>query len=117
MFSFVVADVVIQECEGVLERKIKAGFGGARRLREEFDFLLKRLHAESVPHVSEQEFLRTRPLIRHVNDIPVLAAAIKSKPDWLVTNNTSHFDQRVAAKTGLQIVTPQEFLRSCGKLF
>jgi predicted nucleic acid-binding protein len=67
--------------------------------------------------VPDEEFLRARQLIRHVNDVPFLAAAIMAKPDWLLTDNAAHFEARVSQRTGLQIATPAEFLASCGRLF
>jgi predicted nucleic acid-binding protein len=50
-------------------------------------------------------------IIHHVHDIPVLAAAIKAKPDWLLTRNRHHFSDDIAMRTGLRIATPAEFLR------
>jgi hypothetical protein len=117
VFRFVLAEIVIEETERALAKKLGRDFGGELRLKEEFRFLLARLDIERVPHVSTQAVQRTRPLIRHMNDAPVLAAAILAKPDWLLTDNTSHFNQVVSRKTGLQISTPQEFLLQCGKLF
>ena len=117
LFTFVLADIVLEESERALARKLHEVFGGPQRLREEFRFLIQRLNVERIPHVSDQEFMRSRPLIRHVNDVPVLAAAINARPDWLVTDNTAHFDEKVSRKTGLRIATPREFLSSCGKLF
>lgn len=56
------------------------------------------------------EMLQAR-IIHHVHDIPVLAAAIRAKPDWLLTHNRNHFSDDVAARTGLRIATPDAFLR------
>jgi predicted nucleic acid-binding protein len=117
LFTFVLADIVLEESERALARKLHEAFGAPQRLREEFRFLIQRLNVERIPHVSDQEFLKSRSLIRHVNDVPVLAAAINARPDWLVTDNTAHFDEKVSRKTGLRIATPKEFLSSCGKLF
>lgn len=55
--------------------------------------------------------MRQASFIHHVHDIPVLAAAIKAKPDWLLTRNRNHFNDDVAARTGLRIATPDHFLR------
>jgi hypothetical protein len=43
MFTFVLAAIVIEETERALVDKLGKSFGGGRRLREEFHFLLKRL--------------------------------------------------------------------------
>ena len=54
----------------------------------------------------------TKEIIRHVNDAPILAAAINAAPDRLVTLNTQHFidDLEVAKKSGLVIQTPGQFM-------
>jgi hypothetical protein len=103
--------------ERALAKKPGRDFGSGWRLKEEFLFLLGRLDIERVPHSFAEEVQRARPLIRHINDVPILAAAIKAKTDWLLTDNDTHFDQVVSTKTGLQIATPREFLLLCGKLF
>lgn len=117
VFRFVLAEIVIEETERALAKKLGRDFGGDRRLKEEFRFLLNRLDIERVPHVSVQEVQRARSLIRHVNDVPILAAAIQAKPDWLLTDNTSHFNREVSRRTSIRIATPQQFLLLCGKLF
>jgi hypothetical protein len=43
--------------------------------------------------------------------VPVLAAAIKAKPDWVPSLNRKHFSDDIAQRTGLRIATPEEFLR------
>lgn len=117
LFTFVIADIVIEETERALVRKAAAAFGGRRRLSEEFRYLIKRLRAERVPHARDDAFLTAQKLIRHINDVPVLAAAIQAQPDWVLTENTAHFDERVSERTGLRIATAEDFLISCGKLF
>lgn len=117
VFRFVLAEMVIEGTERALGKKLRREFGSGLRLKEEFHFLLRRLDIERPPHSSAEEVYQARPLIRHINDVPVLAAAIKAKPDWLLTDNTTHFNQAVSRKTGLQIATPHEFLLLCGKLF
>ena len=50
-------------------------------------------------------------IIRHVHDVPVLAAAIKAKPDWLLSLNRKHFSDEIAGRLGLQIATPAQFFK------
>ncbi|MGO9093980.1 MAG: hypothetical protein ACLQGV_02045 [Bryobacteraceae bacterium] len=103
--------------ERVLAGKLGSAYGGRERLRADFGLLLKRLRVERIPHVSQEEFRQARALIRHANDAPVLAAALKAAPDWVLTDNTAHFTAEVSARTGLRIATPEEFLRQAGQLF
>jgi hypothetical protein len=117
LFTFVLAEIVIEETERALVAKVSGEYGGARRLTDDCKFLLRRLRVERVPHVSPQQFRAARAWIRHLNDAPVLAAVVEAAPDWLLTNNTSHFDGEVSRKTGLRIATPADFLTQAGRIF
>ena len=117
LFAFVLAAIVIEETERVLISRLADRYGGGRRLKEDFDLLLARLHIERVSHASRQQVKEAQKWIRHRNDAPVLAAAVLAKPDWLVTDNTHHFSSSVALRTGLRIVTPVELLEAAGRGF
>lgn len=80
------------------------------RLIDDYALALKLVAPERTKRITREEFESHRALIRHINDVPVLVTAIKAQPDWLVTANTEHFNADVAARTGLQIATPREFL-------
>ncbi len=86
-------------------------------LLKELDVLLLKLKTERIPHATDAEFLHAAGLIDHHNDVPVLAAAIKAKPDWLLTDNIRHFNASVAQSTGITIVTPTQFLKRAGTIF
>jgi len=81
-----------------------------------YDTLLRLLKPESVPLPTPEEIDRSRHLIRHQADVPVLVSALKAAPDWLLTTNTRHFTPQVAARTGLKIATPHTFLQSLSTL-
>ncbi len=116
LLNFVVAEVVVEETERAIAAKFGIGYGGRQRLLDDLQFLLQRLRVERIPHVSAIEFQDARKLIRHTNDVPVIAAATKAKPDWLLTINVSHFNTEVTKRTGLRIVTPAAFLDTAGRL-
>lgn len=44
-------------------------------------------------------------------DAPILAAAVESGADCLITGNTRHFTQHVAGQAGIAILTPAQYLR------
>lgn len=117
LFQFIFAEVVIEETERRIMRGLEEDYEGFSPLYNDFTTLLKRLKIERVPHVSDEQYLHARPLIRHRNDIHVLAAAIQAKPDWLITDNIAHFNYHVAKATGLIIVTPKQFLHHAGRIF
>ena len=64
---------------------------------------------EIMPKASEDEVMRNRHLIRHPSDVPVLLAALKAQPDWLVTKNRNHFTNEVAEACGIRIADPEEW--------
>lgn len=45
-------------------------------------------------------------------DAPILAAAIKTRADCLITGNTRHFTEQVAKAARVTIFTPSQFLSS-----
>ena len=64
------------------------------------------------PYNDAPEVKAARHLIRRQADVPVLVSAIKSRPDWLISNNRKHFTSAVARRTGLRIGNPEDFFRS-----
>jgi hypothetical protein len=77
---------------------------------------LRLCNPEPAPLPSLDDVLANRHLIRHAPDLPVLLSAMAVKPDWLLTNNTAHFTQSVAHRSGLRIATPSEFFRALASL-
>ena len=63
--------------------------------------------ADPAPHV----VTRVRPLI-NPTDALILAAAIESGADCLVTGNTRHFTAEVSEKAGIAILTPAAYMRT-----
>jgi hypothetical protein len=50
-------------------------------------------------------------LLRHVNDLPVLAEVLAARPDWFLSDNTAHFSPALALATGLHFESSIGFLR------
>jgi len=115
-FTFVLAEVVLDETERALAAKFGDDYGGAQLIKYDLALLLQRVKVERVSHISQQEFRAARAWIRHFNDVAVLGAAVKARPDWLLTNNTNHFDNDVSKRTGLRIATPAELLIQFGRI-
>jgi hypothetical protein len=70
----------------------------------------------TIPPPPEAQVARSRSLIRHEADVPVLLSAIRSRPDWLLTHNRDHVSPAVARRTRLRIATPAEFFRTLAPL-
>jgi predicted nucleic acid-binding protein len=112
-FRLVLSPYVEAEVERALLRRLARDAAEGSRLIDDYALALTLLAPERTGGITREEFEAHRPLIRHVHDVPVLATAIQARPDWFVTANTVHFTPEVAARTGLRIVTPHEFLAQC----
>lgn len=108
--QLVLAQHVIKEVEGAL-LEVMRGEEADELLADYFTFIDK-ARPIIVPLAATHEIEAASRIIRHLNDAPVLAAAINARPDWLLSNNTEHFTSTVAQRTGLRIATPYEFFRA-----
>lgn len=114
LFRLVLSPYVEEEVEWTLLKVLARGEAEGSRLIDDYGHALKLLRPERTPRITPEEFVAHRSLIRHGNNVPVLVTAVRARRAWLVTGNTEHFTEEVAARTGLQIVTPHRFLRLCG---
>ena len=112
-FRLVLSPYVEIEVERALLARLATNDEEGSRLIDDYALALNLLAPERTEKITQQEFDSHRGFIRHINDVPVLVTAIKSKPDWLITSNIEHFDEQVALRTGLRIATPSQFLKRC----
>ncbi len=109
----VLAEYVRREVEeNLLNRATSLTPAEANQVIDDYEKLLKLARPEIVTPPSAQEVARSRRLISHAADVPVLLSAIQARPDWLLTHNTKHFTPTVATRTGLRIATPAGFFRT-----
>jgi hypothetical protein len=75
---------------------------------------LKHVRVEPVAVPSEADLFQYAPailpVIQHVNDLPPVISAIRARPDWALSENSQHWNQRLATVTGLRIARPSEFI-------
>lgn len=110
--KLVLAEVVRDEVEqNILLHAERMPALDADALIEDYRRLVQLTHPEWVPYPSAELARANRSLIRHEADVPVLLSAMAAKPDWLLTNNSKHFTQEVAKRTGLRIAATVEFFR------
>jgi len=115
--QMVLAEVVREEVEdNLLVRAATFSSEEADWVIESYDKLIKLARPERVLLPTAEEVARSRRLIRHAADVPVLLSAIAARPDWLLTHNTEHFTPEVARKTGLRIATPHGFFQTLVQL-
>lgn len=93
----------------MLRYALKVPKDKADRLLKSWDEFVRRAKPEIIPPASQAEIVSQRHLIRHRNDVPVLLAALKAQPDWLLTTNRDRFTDEVAVKCGLRIADPEEW--------
>ena len=111
--QFVLAQHVITEVEGALTEVLEGDSAAeAEPLLDDYFTFIKKARPMIVPLATAQEITAVSRIIHHLNDAPVLAAAISARPDWLLSNNTEHFTPTVARRTGLRIATPYQFFRA-----
>ena len=109
----VLAEYVREEGEeNLLKRSGELAPADADQVIDDYGKLVKLARPEIIPAPLAREVARSRHLIRHAADVPVLLSAIQAQPDWLLTHNTQHFTPAVAKRTGLRIATPAEFFQA-----
>jgi predicted nucleic acid-binding protein len=106
-FFIYISDQVIEEVQRNIQTKFPL-------LRERFlSFLLTRPKIIKEPNL--EEIRKAYQLIRS-DDAPILAAAIKAKPDFLITWDIKHFLKReVILNVSFIICTPKEFIQKYWK--
>jgi len=116
--KLVLAEVVRDEVEeNLLLHAGRLASLDAEQLIEDYRHLMKLTSPELVPYPDKDLVHSSRHLIRHAADVPVLLSAMASRPDWLLTHNTKHFNKAVVRRTSLRIATPAEFFRELSTLF
>jgi predicted nucleic acid-binding protein len=111
--QLMLAQHVISEVEGALLEVLRGGSAEeADELLADYFTFIDKARPIIVPLARIEEITAAARIIHHLNDAPVLAAAINAGPDWLLSNNTQHFTPTVARRTGLRIATPYQFFRA-----
>lgn len=106
-FFVYISEQVIEE----VQRNIQLKF---LLLRERFlNFLLSRPIIIKQPPLKE---IRSAYKLILTEDAPILAAAIRAKPDFLITWDKKHFlKKEVVSNTSFIICTPKEFIQKYWK--
>jgi len=103
MFRIVVTRQILDESERNLRKK-------APTVLPEFTEILARSAPELLPDPGLDASIRWHNFI-HINDAPILEAAVTTQVARLFTLNTRHFTQKVADLTGITIQTPSQFVQ------
>ena len=110
----IIAEPVAQEFDRWLSQKTKAvPAAEATRLIASVEGWMQRARPSRLPWPSAQELASHAGLlaaVRHDNDMPAVVAAVLARPDWVLSTNTTHWNQELAARTGLNVAHPAAFL-------
>lgn len=115
-FTVVLAEAIEREVQRTLARKVATlDAAAAHAITQSVAGWLDRVRVERHPLPAPDEIRRLAPSIlpalRHVNDLPAVVTALHARPDWVLSTNTEHWNDRLATRTGLRIATPLAFLR------
>ncbi len=96
----IVTEFILEEAHRNLQKKAPAAI-------PYFELFIKHLSPEIIDSPSQAELQAVMVYVIE-KDAPVIAAAIKSQPDYLATYDRKHLidPPEVSAQSGLQIVTP-----------
>jgi hypothetical protein len=115
-FAVVLAEQVEEEVAGAIDRKLAdLSPAKAEELLADVAGWYRLVRLERVPRPSDEAvglaLPHLLPVLRHLNDLPAVVAAIEAKPDWVISTNRAHWNAALAARAGLRIVTPLGFIR------
>jgi len=66
---------------------------------------------DATPELVRQTYNSYIALMRHKNDIPILACLLSVKPYVVLSSNREHFNDKVAAKSRIPMLSCEEFLQ------
>lgn len=65
---------------------------------------------DAAPELVRETYNSYIALMRHKNDIPILACVLTIKPYVVLSGNREHFNDKVAAKSGIPMLSCEEFV-------
>jgi hypothetical protein len=112
-FTIILAEAVEREVRRAIARKQAALGAAVADIQRDVSGWLGRVRIERQPEPPDdavRAFLPTvLPALRHLNDLAAVVTAIQARPDWVISTNTAHWNDELAVRTGLRIITPHAF--------
>lgn len=94
---------MLEECQRNLTKKLPAAL-------PIFNEILAAINPEVLPNPPLEEYQRWIEIIE-AKDAPILAVAVLSKVNCLLTLNSKDFTPEVSTQAGLMIQSPAEFIK------
>ena len=101
------SDQILDEWEVNAVDKNAATETQIKRLRE----IMNKLHPDACIAKERYEYL-VESMTNHPKDKHVLAVAVASKSDVIVTNNLKHFPEKSISRYNIEAQTPDQFIRT-----
>ena len=121
LFKLVTCATIITDVENAIINKVTESPSSLDDIMQRWAVILEQTNLEIHPDRPSDEvravYKTYIAVMRHKNDIPVLAAAINCKPQYILSSNYEHFNNRVAERCGISIFTCAEFLEFIGRLW
>lgn len=108
LYRLVVSRLVLDEADRNLRKKLP-------RALPNFARQMAQIELEIIPPPSDEEVQRWVEVIE-AKDAPILATAVSAQVDRFLTLNSKDFTPEVAAQSGLQIMSPGEFVQEIREL-
>lgn len=106
VLQLIVGSTVLRECEEVVRRKVPASL-------PTLAYLLELGKVEIVAQSSADFIEQATDIVAYKPDAYVLAEAIGSEPDWLITHDKAHFlNVNSRSKLAFRIGTPGDLIQS-----
>lgn len=103
LYRLVVSRLVLEEVERNLRKKLPAALPNFARQ-------MAQIQLEIAPPPPFEEIQQWKKIIE-AKDAPILATAVSAQVNRFLTLNSKDFTPEVASQSGLQIMTPGEFVQ------
>lgn len=113
-YSLATCAAVIGDVERAILHKTKVDSVDADTMLARWVVVQKRTNLIIVQDATGEEVKVTyaayMPLMRHKNDISILAVALRCTPKYIISNNREHFNDAVSNRCGIPMVSCEEFI-------
>lgn len=113
-YTLATCAAVVSDVERAIAYKTKPNPKEAEAVRERWAAIVARTRLVVEQDASDGDvraaFKEYISAMRHKNDIPILAAALRWRPEYVLSNNREHFNDTVSEKCGIKMLSCSEFI-------
>jgi predicted nucleic acid-binding protein len=112
--DIVTCEPVVRDVENAILAKLTKAPTQLDVVLKQWSVIVKESRLAISPAISQEAVRETYKLyiaaMRHANDIPILAVALEVRPDVVLSGNREHFNDAVASKCGIPMMSCSEFI-------